>query len=73
MALNLANLMYLIRASAFEDKSLNRSIVVNEICVMIVGYLLTGFSDFVLEASMKSRVGKWMITLTLCNVLYNFM
>ena len=65
--------MYLIRASAFVDKILNRNDVVNEFSVMVVGYFMTGFSDIVWDASMKSKIGMWMITLTLCNIVYNFM
>jgi hypothetical protein len=39
---------------------------------MVVGYFLTGFSDMVLDAGMKNKVGMWMITLTLGNMAFNF-
>jgi hypothetical protein len=72
MALNLMQLAYLVEARAFESRSLNTIEMINEFCIMLIGYLLLGFSDFVLVSSMKIEVGSWMVWLTSLNILFNF-
>ena len=73
MVLNLGYLFYLIAARPSVDKRLNRIEVINEFCIMIIGYFLLGFSDFVLEPKMKITIGSWMIWLTLLNLGFNFL
>ena len=53
MVLNLVYLMYLSEAKPNIDKNLNRVELFNEICIMIIGFFLLGFSDLVLVVEMK--------------------
>ena len=71
MFLNLFYQMYLWDTRPSIDPNLNLIETWNEFCIMIIGYCLLGFTDMVLVVDMKIEVGKWMMWMTIFNMIVN--
>ena len=59
---------YLAYYRPFKDPNMNKIEIFNEICVIITGYQLITFTDFVKDEAVKSSIGYWMIG----TVIFNF-
>jgi|LauGreDrversion4_2_1035121.scaffolds.fasta_scaffold65978_2 hypothetical protein len=68
IVLSKLHLIYLVLYKPYEEPALNRSEIFNEICVLLTGYQLIVYSDFVKSEKMKSSFGYWMIG----TVIFNF-
>ena len=64
--------MYLVHSQSFKDTGLNKIELYNEISILVISYLMLGFSDKVKEASMKINIGLSMIILTFIMIGFNF-
>ena len=64
--------MYLVHCKSFKDPGLNKIELLNELCIMLISYLLIGFSDKVPDAPTKIKVGLSMIIITFVMIVFNF-
>ena len=60
--------MYLVIFKPFEDTSLQRNEIFNEICVIVVSYQLFIFTDLIDDLKTKEQFGYLLIS----SIFFNF-
>lgn len=63
--------MYLIYFNPFEDVKMNRIEIFNESTILLSGYHLIFFTDFLPNVEFQYMAGYSMIAVTLLNVVVN--
>ena len=61
-----------MHSKSFKDPSLTKIEWYNEVSILVISYLMLGFSDKVKEASMKISIGFYMMVLTFIMIGFNF-
>jgi hypothetical protein len=64
-------IVYIQAVKPFEIPLLNRIEVFNECCILIAGYHLFSFTDFVSDSEIKYKMGWSIIGITIINIAVN--
>jgi len=69
--LNISYLMYIFNAMPFELRNLNYLEIFNECFILLISYLLLGFSDWIQDVDSKIALGYVLTYLILLNIGIN--